>query len=212
MVYCKLVFTRLYGRYRRVIFATRHSGIIILIMKKSNITITILGLILFLAAAVAGLVRSEIWTSTGSELIVTGILVVLGIIGIGYFAISSIKKKFRYASILRKKYGTAYFCQVEYDIQNSYVLTVDKETLRLFTADKKMTEIWSSSKAATHASIVDISINGIRKGKGLQLTAAESSSSTELLQQLRLVMLDDSKFVTPVIKDEALESILKSIQ
>ena len=181
-------------------------------MKKSNITITILGLILFLAAAVAGLVRSEIWTSTGSELIVTGILVVLGIIGIGYFAISSIKKKFRYASILRKNYGTAYFCQVEYDIQNSYVLTVDKETLRLFTADKKMTEIWSSSKAATHASIVDISINGIRKGKGLQLTAAESSSSTELSQQLRLVMLDDSKFVTPVIKDESLENILKSIQ
>ena len=212
MVYCKLVFTKLYGRYRRVIFATIHSGIIILIMKKSNIAITILGLILFVAAAVAGLVRSEIWTSTGSELIATGILVVLGIIGIGYFAISSIKKKFKYASILRQKYSAAYFCQLEYDIQNSYVLAVDKEMLRLFTADKKMAEIWSSSKAATQVSIVDISVNGIRKGKGIQLIAAEPSSSAQLSQQLRLVILDDSKLATPVIKDEALESTLESIK
>jgi hypothetical protein len=178
-------------------------------MKKSNIVITILGLILFASAAVVGLIRSEIWTRTGGEFIAIGIL---GIIGISYFAINSVKKKFKYASILRQTYGAAYFCQVEYDIQSFYVLVQDKSMLRVFTADKKMTEVWSSSKAATKASIVDISLNGIRKGKGIQLTAAESGDSTELSQQLRLVMLDDSKLATPVLKDEALENILKSIQ
>jgi hypothetical protein len=100
---------------------------------------------------------------------------------------------------------------VEYDIQSFYVLVQDKSMLRVFTADKKMTEVWSSSKATTKASIVDISLNGIRKGKGIQLTAAESGDSMELSQQLRLVMLDDSKLATPVLKDEALENILKSI-
>jgi hypothetical protein len=181
-------------------------------MKKSNIAITIIGLIIFVAAAIAGLVRSEVWTRTGSEFIAIGILVVLGIMGIGYFATSSVKKKFKYASILRQKYGTAYFCQVEYDIQSFYVLILDKDVLRVFTADKKMTEVWSSSKAGTKASIVEVSLNGIRKGKGIQLTPSESSSSTELSQQLRLVMLDDSKLATPVLKDETLENILKSIK
>lgn len=181
-------------------------------MNKPNTIITIIGLIIFATAAVLGLIRSEIWTRTGSEFIAIGILVVLGIIGIGYFAISSVKKKFKYASILRQKYGAAYFCQVEYDIQNSYVLVLDKDMLRVFTADKKMNKVWSSSRATTQANIVDISINGIRKCKGIQLTAAEVSNSTQLSQQLRLVILDDSKLATPVLKDETLENILKSIK
>jgi hypothetical protein len=79
-------------------------------MKKSNIVITILGLILFASAAVVGLVRSEIWTRTGGEFIAIGILVIFGIIGISYFAINSVKKKFKYASILQQTYGAAYFC------------------------------------------------------------------------------------------------------
>ena len=181
-------------------------------MKKSNIFLTIIGLIILATMAVIGLIRSEIWTRTGAEFIAIGVLVVLGIVGIGYLAISSVKKKFKYASILRQKYGTAYFCQVEYDIQSFYVLVQDKDTLRLFTAGKRMNEVWSSSKAATKASIVEVSLNGIRKGKGIQLTAAELSSSTDLSQQLKLVMLDDSKLATPVLKDEALKNILKSIQ
>lgn len=183
-----------------------------MLMKKSNIAITIIGLILFAAAAVAGLIRSEIWTRTGSEFIAIAILVVLGVIGIGYLAVNSVKKKFKYASILRQKYGAAYFCQVEYDIQNFFVLVLDKDILRLITANKKMTEIWSSNKATTQTSIADISLNGVRKGKGIQLTAAEPANSAQLSQQLRLVMLDDSKLATPVLKDEALENILKSIQ
>lgn len=181
-------------------------------MKKSNIAITIVGLIIFVAAAIAGLVRSEIWTRTGSEFIAIAILVAIGIIGIGYFTIFSVKNKFRYVSILRKKYGQAYLCQVEYDIQNFYALVLDKNILRVFTADKKMTEVWSSSKATTQASIVDISLNGVRKGKGLQLTAADLNSSPQLPQQLRLAMLDDSKLITPVLRAETLENILTSIK
>ena len=177
---------------------------------KARITLLISGLILLAVASIARLANSNFLEGSASDIALTLGLAAIGLVIIGFFAVKSVKAKLKYVQEVRAEYQAAYMCMIQADPINTYILAATDTELKLLTNDKKKELILELKKDYITMEIADVMLRGIRKNKGLRIstnTAVAEATNGENIST-EIVLLDDTKLLTPPLKEDALNTAL----
>lgn len=181
---------------------------------KIRLILIIAGLIILAIASIARLVRSDFLQGSASDIMITFGLAGLGLAAIFLFAIKSVKKKLRYVQEARTTYQAAYMCMIESDPINTYMIVSTATELKILTNDKKQTPVVELKKEYVTIAISDSMIRGIRKVKGISI-----STNTKVAESLNgqsystnIILLDDTKLMTPPLSEDAVSNALLKLQ
>ena len=181
---------------------------------KIKIILIVIGLILLAGASTARLIKSDFLDSSAFEIAVTMGLVVIGLVAIGYYVVRAVKKKLKYVQEARTKYQAAYMCMIESDPINTYMLVTSETELKILTNDKKQTPIIDLKKEYISITLSDTMLRGIRKVKGITISTNDrvSESLDGQSSSTNIILLDDTKLMTPPLSEDAVSNALLKLQ
>ena len=181
---------------------------------KIKIILIVIGLILLAGASTARLIKSDFLGSSSFEIAVTMGLVIFGLFAIGYYVVTAVKKKLKYVQEARTKYQAAYMCMIESDPINTYMLIATATELKILTNDKKQTPVIELKKEYVLVTLSDTMLRGIRKVKGITISTNDrvSESLDGQSSSTNIILLDDTKLMTPPLSEDAVSNALLKLQ